>query len=155
MAIKHITLDEAQQHYAPKPEHIPVNTTHAYTLTKLEDGWEKVEYWVKKKNFNALLGLGEGYIYILANKGIPGVLKIGYTDRTPQDRVREINGGTGVITPWYIVNSFECKSPSIVESIIHSQLREYHVNKEGFAVSISFAEELISRVIIANNAQIL
>jgi hypothetical protein len=43
---------------------------------------------------------------------------------------------------------------TLVESIIHNQLREYHVNKEGFAVSISFAEELISRVIIANNAQI-
>lgn len=155
MPIKRITIEEAQDGYVPKPHYLPVDRAHAFTLTPEEDGWDKVHYWIKTKTFDARLNLGEGYIYILSNKGIPGILKIGYTDRTPQERIREINGGTGVIIPWYLINSFACKSPSIVESIIHGYLREYHINKEGFAVSISFAEELISRVISENNAQIL
>jgi hypothetical protein len=81
-------------------------------------------------------------------------LKIGYTDRTPQERVREINGATGVITPWHIVNAFACRAPLQIESLIHKKLKPFHVNKEGFAVTISYAEETIASVIFDNNASI-
>ena len=156
-----ITLEEAQQNYYPKPAGMSVRYTDAFTLTPLTGSqYDKynnayyVNYWIKRQRFEAQLSFNEGYIYILENKGQPGILKIGYTDRTPQQRVKEINGGTGVITPWYIVNAFSCKAPSHIESIVHAQLNQYHVNKEGFAVNASHAEELITQIIQENNASV-
>ena len=154
-----ITLDEAKQDYYPRPNGMSVKYVDAFTLTPLEDEQYKdcttaefVNYWIKRQRFEAQLSFNEGYIYILESKGQLGILKIGYTDRTPQQRLNEINGGTGVIIPWYIVNSFACKSPEYIETLVHQALSQYHVNKEGFNVSIREAERVIDKVIVENNA---
>lgn len=154
-----ISLEEAQVNYYPKPEGMSVKYTDAFTLTPLTgsqysnyDSADYVNYWIKRQRFEAQLSFNEGYIYILENKGQPGILKIGYTDRTPQSRVKEINGGTGVITPWYIVNAFPCKAPSQIESLVHLQLNQYRVAKEGFAVTVTMAEDVVSNIIKENNA---
>lgn len=153
-----ITLEEASINFFPKPFGYPVNTSTYYTLTpdKSDPTMSAVHYWIKNQTVDLTLSLGEGYIYILANKSIPGILKIGYTDRTPQERVKEINGATGVITNWYVANSFTCRSPKVIESLVHTQLRDCRiaVNKEGFAVSLTEAERIISNIITENNAAI-
>jgi hypothetical protein len=153
---KRISLEEAQKHYYLKPEGVPCNIANAYTLTPVsdQDGWEEVHYWIRKTSFSAKLAIDEGYIYILENKSQPGICKIGYTDRTPQDRVREINNATGVIVPWYISNAFPCKSPSSIERLVHSELSDYWVNKEGFAVTLPLAERTVLSVIAENSAGI-
>ena len=125
-----------------------------YTPDPNDPEFEIVHYWIKRHSFDAQLSFNEGYIYVLENKGQPGILKIGYTDRTPQSRLKEINGGTGVITPWIIINTFACKAPSHIEGLVHTQLWEYHVNKEGFAVTPKMAEDVIARIISENNAGI-
>jgi hypothetical protein len=154
-----ISLEEAKQDYYPRPAGMSVKYTDAFTLTPLEGPqYEKhttaefINYWIKRQRFEAQLSFNEGYIYVLENKGQPGILKIGYTDRTPQARVKEINSGTGVITPWFIVNAFPCKAPAQIESIIHSQIDRYRVNKEGFAIHPSTAEQIITHIIAENNA---
>lgn len=153
---KRITLEEANKKYYKLPDNMPVVCANAYTLTPDEDGFDQVQYWVRYNNFDAKLALGEGWVYILANKATPGILKIGYTDRTPQDRVKEINGATGVIVPWFVVNAFQCKSPAIIESLVHRTLDDLRItrNKEGFAVSLNQAEDTITRIIKENNAGI-
>lgn len=153
---KRITLEEAHENYYPKPEGIPCNVANAYTLTTdpNDPAWSNVHYWIKRQSFNAKLSFNEGYIYILENKGQPGVLKIGYTDRTPQDRVKEINSATGVITPWFIVRAFSCKAPLQIERLVHSQMSDYWVSKEGFAITIPAAEKIVLSVIEENNATI-
>ena len=152
--IKHITLDEAKKAYYPRPATMSVKYTDAYTLTPDKDDLyrEYVTYWVKKQRFDAQLSLNEGYIYILHNSGAPGVVKIGYTDRTPQERVKEINSATGVVVPWYIVNAFPCRSPKQIETLVHNQLNEYRINKELFNINASTAEEVIVDIIKENNA---
>lgn len=156
-----ITLEEAKQDYYPKPNNMSVKYVDAFTLTPLTDNKynsydtaEFINYWIKRQRFEAQLSFNEGYIYVLENKGQPGILKIGYTDRTPQARVKEINSGTGVITPWFIINAFACKAPTQIESLVHAQLDRYRVNKEGFAVKASHAEEIIASIIAENNAAI-
>ena len=153
---KRISIEEAQEHYYPKPDGVPCNIANAYTLTPVaeQEGWEEINYWIKKISYNAKLSIGEGYIYILENKSQPGICKIGYTDRAPQDRVREINGATGVIVPWYISNAFPCKSPASIESLVHSALSDYWLNKEGFAITLPLAESVILNIIAENNAGI-
>ena len=156
MIMKRITMEEAKREYYPKNEGESVVYANAYTLTPdpNDPEFEIVHYWIKRHSFDAQLSFNEGYIYVLENKGQPGILKIGYTDRTPQSRLKEINGGTGVITPWIIINTFACKTPSHIEGLVHTQLWEYHVNKEGFAVTPKMAEDVIARIISENNAGI-
>ena len=153
---KRITLEEAKLDYYPKPDGVSCEYADGYTLTQDPDDEfnDYVNYWIKNNKFNAALSFNEGYIYILGNKSLPGLLKIGYTDRTPQERVKEINGATGVITPWYVENAFACRAPLQIESLIHKKLKPFHVNKEGFAVTLSHAEEIITGVISDNNANL-
>ena len=151
-----IKLEEAQKDYYPKPSHMAVKYADAFTL--MPDGEDEhtrhVHYWVKRERFEAQLSFNEGYIYVLENRSQPGILKIGYTDRSPQARLKEINGATGVIIPWNIANAFPCKAPSHIEAIVHKQLSKLHVSKEGYAVSLSMAEDTIKHIIEENQAGI-
>lgn len=121
-----------------------------------EDGEEEnesiVQYWVRIVPTE--LGPGKGYIYILENAGQPGILKIGFTTRTPQDRVKEINSSTGVIIPWYIRNAFQCKSPDAMEKLIHERLKRYKVHKEGFGIRLEEAEKVILQVLEEQSSKI-
>ena len=156
MIMKRITMEEAKREYYPKNEGESVVYANAYTLTPdpNDPEFEIVHYWIKRHSFDAQLSFNEGYIYVLENKGQPGILKIGYTDRTPQQRVAEINKGAGIITPWYISNAFPCKSPNYIESLVHKHFEQYNINKEGFAVTIAMAEKVISDIISENKAGI-
>ena len=158
MTSKRITLEEASTNFFPKPIDYPVNSSTYFTLTTdiNDPTLDHVHYYIKNKSVDLSLSPGQGYIYILSNKSIPGILKIGYTDRTPQERVKEINSATGVITNWYVANSFTCRSPKVIENLVHTQLNDYRItnNKEGFAVSLIEAERIISNIIMENNAAI-
>jgi len=154
MDSKRITFEEAKQNFLPKPQTQPLNKDVLFTLISdpKDNTWEHVHYWIGKQHFNATLSFNEGYIYILENKGIPGILKIGFTEKSPTERVKEINSGTGVITTWYIANAFACKSPKTIEILVHQSLKQYNVNKEGFGVTLPYAEDVIKQIIIDSNA---
>jgi hypothetical protein len=156
MTTKRITTDEAKTSFFPKPSSWSLNKNTYFTLTQDEKDptIDHVHYWVERATFDANLSFNEGYIYVLENHGIPGVLKIGYTDRSVQDRVREINSSAGVITPWYSVSHFHCKSPKHIETLVHQSLNNHRVNKEGFNVSLKQAKKVIENVIEENNASI-
>ena len=151
---KLISLETAQSNFYPAPDNLNVRYADAFTLTSddVNPLVTHINYWMKKQNFDAHLAFNEGYIYVLENKGQPGILKIGYTDRTPQARVKEINSGTGVITPWIIINAFACRAPGTIEYFIHKELESYRVNKEAFAVTPSMADECILRIIQETNS---
>ena len=58
---KRISLEEAQEHYYLKPEDVSCIIANAYTLTPVpeQDGWEEVNYWIKKISFNAKLAIDD------------------------------------------------------------------------------------------------
>lgn len=43
-----------------------------------------------------------GWVYIITNKSMPGLLKIGYTMKDPRSRAKELEG-TGIPTPYEVV----------------------------------------------------
>ncbi len=62
--------------------------------------------------FRSCLGaplLEQGWVYVLVNPAIPGLVKVGRTTRLPSTRVAELSHATGVPTPFILVfeQSFE------------------------------------------------
>ena len=87
--------------------------------------------------------MAEGYIYCLSNPSISGLLKIGMTTRTPEDRAKELYT-TGVATPFNIEFSRQVSNPSEKEKDIHTILEKYRVpNREFFNISITKAMRYI------------
>ncbi len=91
-----------------------------------------------------------GHIYILSNRTMPGILKIGYTDRNPEDRARELYT-TATPTPFVVEfavkllgNTFE------IEQRVHNHLQKYRVDKrrEFFRITSQEAANLIAEFII-------
>jgi T5orf172 domain len=81
-----------------------------------------------------------GYIYVLSNTEMPGLLKIGQTTRAVADRVAELNAATGVPCPFFVEAWFESSDPLSHEAEIHKLLSAGRLpNREFFRVSISEA----------------
>ena len=61
----------------------------------------------------------EGYVYCMTNEHMPGFVKVGYTDRTPEERLAEANGDTWSIPCWKCEISVRVRSPRDAEKAIH------------------------------------
>ena len=79
-----------------------------------------------------------GYIYCFSNPSYEGILKVGMTERTPEDRTKELFK-TGVPTPFKIEFAKKVENPKQKEILIHGILTYYHErvnsNREFFRVS--------------------
>ena len=87
-----------------------------------------------------------GYIYVLTNPAMPDVVKIGRTDRDPNDRARELRT-TGVPSPFEVAHSCLVDDSVSFEAQIHRLLAARGVrplrDREFFAISVAQAIELI------------
>lgn len=88
----------------------------------------------------------EGYIYCFSNVSMPGILKIGMTDRTPEIRLSEANSSDTwrPPTPYKIEFAKKVKNAIQKEKTLHILLEQYtsriNPRREFFNVSI---EEII------------
>jgi len=80
-----------------------------------------------------------GYVYCFANDSMPELVKIGMTERTPEERLNEANASDTwrPPTPYHIVVSKKVNDPKKKEKVLHEILKEYrvHPNREFFRVS--------------------
>jgi T5orf172 domain-containing protein len=84
----------------------------------------------------------KGYLYILSNPAMPGLLKIGLTTRTVPDRVAELSAATGVPSAFAVEAYFESSDPQEHEKAVHRKLQNRRVaGKEFFRVSLDEAIE--------------
>jgi len=90
-----------------------------------------------------------GYVYILTNKLHPGLVKIGYTNTTPEDRLKSINSATGLVQKFELYYSFELENAQHLEQIIHNRLSDYRLksNKEFFTLTPNLAKIKIEQII--------
>lgn len=88
-----------------------------------------------------------GYVYLLANPAMPGIVKIGRTNRPPDDRVNELSSATGVPTPFELVYSVYTNDCHEAERRVHDWLSErgarVAANREFFAVPVPDAIRLL------------
>jgi hypothetical protein len=79
-----------------------------------------------------------GCVYIIVNKGLSGLVKVGFTFRSPFERAQELNG-TGVPHPYEVARHVEVSEPRLVESIAHGRLADHFEGKEWFRCSVEVA----------------
>lgn len=70
---------------------------------------------------------GKGYIYCFTNESMPGIVKIGMTDRTPEDRLRDANRPDTFKPPSPYVVSFAkyVNNPRQKERLLHKILEKF------------------------------
>lgn len=95
----------------------------------------------------ACLG-GGGWIYVLVNSQMPGVVKIGRTDRSPRERVDEISAATGVPAPFVLVWEEQVSDSVAAESEVHRLLYSHRTSddREFFRLDPKSAIEAVSQV---------
>ena len=68
-----------------------------------------------------------GYIYAMSNKSMPGILKIGMTERSIEERLKEANG-TFTLIPFVVEMSKKVLNCKEKEKCIHQILQSKRVN---------------------------
>lgn len=77
-----------------------------------------------------------GFIYCFENRCLPGIYKIGKTDRSPTQRCWELSSSTSIPEPFDILFYVEVENALMVERQIHSAFDDVRVshNREFFRV---------------------
>ena len=89
-----------------------------------------------------------GYVYILDNDSMPGLLKIGKTVRNSRERAKELSHSTSVPTPFRVVFELSSDKYEILEREAHSRLARYRVgnNREFFKCTLGIAIKVLKEV---------
>jgi hypothetical protein len=90
-----------------------------------------------------------GYVYILSNETMPGLMKIGFTERTVAERISELSAHTGVPSPYKEEASFPVAEPSKIERLIHDSLSPYRhrEDREFFRLSPGEATAHVRKIL--------
>ena len=143
-----LRVPESQIHYyiRLKPNEYRRATHFALVPSQdMEPGWEDIVYLAEPLTDSSGGMRSAEYVYILVNRSIPNMVKIGMTTRSVDERAREINKATGVPTPWVPVYSFRCYASWILEQRVHERLAPYRINvdREMFSVTSTTAQQVI------------
>lgn len=95
-----------------------------------------------------------GWVYVLSNRGMPGILKIGFSTKDPSLRIQELNT-TGLPYPFVVEYDALVVGPREVERGVHAQLQAHHEAKEFFRISVNAAASSIRNVIAAQGKTLL
>lgn len=89
-----------------------------------------------------------GYLYVLANSAMPGLVKVGKTTRSPSERAGELSGATGLPTPFIVVYEQLFEDCGSAESFVHAYLAQegYRVsdNREFFSAPVNIIVRAIT-----------
>ena len=151
--MERITAKQAEE-FIPLKENYgntDVDNASYYIITPSEkgDGWESVTYYTaKKRGIYNKQGEGDQWVYVLENETLPGLLKIGYTKLTPDERAKQISNATGVPLPYKVAWAYRCFNGELLEGEVHHALKKYRVNnqREFFQISLNEAKETIETI---------
>jgi hypothetical protein len=127
------------------PDGLPC-TSHSRTIFILPPSEESVS---SKAKVRPVSSRPSGYVYALTNTAMPGLVKVGQTTSTPQERAEKLSSATGVAAPFVVADSFMTHDPVMAETLVHQKLEEqglrYSDQREFFA-DIDVVKEKMSEV---------
>lgn len=78
----------------------------------------------------------KGYVYLLTNEAMPGYVKIGFTERTVEERIEELSKPTGVPMTFDCFFAVKVENAENVEKKIHDGLKDFRLpNREFFKIA--------------------
>ena len=91
-----------------------------------------------------------GFVYILLNPAMGGLLKVGKTTRDdPSKRVSELSSATGVPTPFVLAYQVETPDCDALEDLVHARLtalgHRYNSQREFFTAPLHEVVDLVAR----------
>jgi hypothetical protein len=88
----------------------------------------------------------KGHVYIAVTEAHPGLVKIGFTTRSPEKRIQQFSTGSPV--PFRLAYSAPVGNPRGVEQAVHAALHRFRVNqqREFFSVTVQEAITAIHRI---------
>ncbi len=86
-----------------------------------------------------------GFIYVLTNSAMPGLVKIGMTLGNPEDRARQLSQGTGTPAPFDVYAAFPVIDADRAEKQVHGAFDDMRTSRkrEFFAIAPEDAVKLI------------
>ena len=77
-----------------------------------------------------------GYVYVMSNPSMPGMVKIGMTKNDPRLRAKDLTTATGVPAAFKVDGYIKTDNYHQVERIAHDHFHEFRINgaREFFAV---------------------
>lgn len=105
------------------------------------DRFRLAERRAKHKKRHGSDACSSGVVYVVSNESLPGVLKIGATTRSANERVKELSDSTSIPSDFVLIASFQSSDAYRLEGNIHRALEIYRVSqrKEFFRISESEA----------------
>ncbi len=77
----------------------------------------------------------KGWVYILSNRAMPGIVKIGFSTKDPSLRASELQG-TGNPEPFVVEYDVLVIDPRDIEQHVHRKLSHCHYSKEFFKIGL-------------------
>lgn len=90
--------------------------------------------------------MAKGFVYILSNAGMPGLLKIGFSTKVPTERAAELNT-TGVPSPFEVEYYCLIEEPAALEAAVHRVLApaRHTGDREFFRLSLAAAIQAVEQ----------
>jgi hypothetical protein len=83
-------------------------------------------------------------VYILVNKDMPGLIKIGHTSSAASERAKKLSQSTSVPSPFEVAYEIPCDQAKQLERTMHIQLAQYRrPRREFFECSVEYAISLL------------
>lgn len=97
-----------------------------------------------------------GWVYVLSNRGMPGLLKVGRTAEHPRARAAQLHT-TGVPTPFKLEYAVWVDCCDSVERTVHQVLRSHRMDRkrEFFTVELSAVVRVMENVVSTLNLDVL
>ena len=87
----------------------------------------------------------KGWVYIITNKAMPNLLKVGYSTKDPALRANDLHN-TGVPHRYVVEYDALVEEPYLVEQKVHKLLKDHHEDKEWFRCNVTEAIIAIRKV---------
>ena len=105
------------------------------------------------------------YIYILINHSIVNpdtkeeLVKIGWTDKTPEERAKQLTNQTSAAAPFEVYAAYKTDATIRTDIEVHNLINEitankYHFNKEYFSIKPDKAYKILEHIAKISNTEV-
>jgi hypothetical protein len=84
-----------------------------------------------------------GFVYVLGNDCMPGIYKIGMTEKAPQERLEQLSSSTSAPVPFWMAFYAQVRNAADIERQLHAHFADVRVNpnREFFSTTLQELRE--------------